>query len=95
MNKIMASFSQGPHSGKMQCQQCHIAETGLITRKLAWVDENAGMAENITEPQQICLKCHDYLSMASTVMLQHLGFECTYCHDPHHPQPTCAQSACH
>lgn len=95
MNEIEASFSQSPHSGGMQCKQCHIVEAGLITRKLAWLNEKAGLVERISDPQQICLKCHDYLSANSTVMLQHLGFECTYCHDSHHPQPTCAESACH
>lgn len=95
MKNIIASFSTGKHAGNMLCERCHFSDTGLVTRKLAWVDDASGEMETISEPKQICLKCHNYLSMESSVMLEHPGFECTYCHDSHHPQPTCAQSACH
>ena len=92
---IMASFSTGPHAANMLCDRCHPSDAGSFTRKLAWLDDDSRQVVSIFEPKQICLKCHNYLSMDSPVMLEHPGFECTYCHDSHHPQPTCAQSACH
>ena len=95
MDKILASFSKGPHAQNMQCERCHSVEAGLVTRKLTWVDDSSGLVETVKEPKQVCLKCHDYLSMESSVMLEHPGFECIHCHDAHRPQPTCAASACH
>lgn len=81
------------------CEVCHQMENGAVLPSAAWLDNATGYHESITQPVELCEKCH-----TNTGMIQHgidLGeqahteLSCTNCHDPHSTIASCVNSGCH
>jgi hypothetical protein len=83
----------------IRCEVCHTMENGLASQQVAWLDAITGYHETISQPDQLCEKCHtDTATLQHGIDLGvqvHVGFSCIDCHDPHSTVASCVSSGCH